>query len=79
MGFLRVFGLVFVNTRLGGQIIRPEFGFDGVARCRNGLGGHVDAVGSHIGDQTGLIQALCHGHGLARAKAEFAAGLLLQG
>ena len=37
------------------------------------------AVGTHVGDMTGFIEALGQGHGLADAIAEAARGFLLQG
>ena len=48
---------------------------------------HVDAVGSHIGDETdrlaadfhALIEPLRDAHGLGRSKPELARGFLLQG
>ena len=79
MGFLRVLGLVFVNARLVGQIDISEPCLDRLACTGHGFGGHINAVGPHIGDKAGLIQTLGDAHGLLCAHAEFAAGLLLQG
>ena len=79
VGLLGVLGLVLVDTRFGWDVFLAITGFDFGAGGGYGLGGHVDAVGPHIGDVTGLIQALRGAHRLARAKAEFARGLLLQG
>ena len=58
MRFLRVFGLVFIHASVGRHVITAEFRLDGVARGVHRLGGHVDAVGPHIGDMARLIEPL---------------------
>ena len=75
---LRVLGLVLVDTRFRRDVFCPEPVRDGIPCHRDRLGGHVDAVGPHIGDVTGFIEPLRCAHGLACAHAELAAGFLLQ-
>ena len=79
MRFLCVFGFVFVHARRGGHIVGPVARLDCVACIMDRFGGHIDAIGSHICDMPRLIETLRCTHGLPRAHAEFAAGLLLQG
>ena len=79
MGLLRILGLVLVHARIGGDIFGAIARLDRVAGGMHRLGRHVDAIGTHIGDVARLIEALGRAHGLARAHAEFAAGLLLEG
>ncbi len=78
MGFLRVLGLVLVHARRFRQVFFAELGLDRVSGSHHRLGGHVDPVGPHIGDQTGLVETLRRGHAGPRAHAQLAAGLLLQ-
>ena len=78
MRFLRVLGLVFIDARRVGHIGRAELSGDFGTRGSDGFGGHVDAVGAHIGDVAGLIQPLCRRHADLGPHAEFAAGFLLQ-
>ena len=77
--FLRVLGLVLVHARAVGDVFGAVAILDGIAGGVHGLGGHVDAVGPHVGDEAGLVEPLRRAHGLAGAHAELAAGLLLQG
>ena len=79
MRLLRVLGLVLVHARAVGNIGRPEAALDLVTGGHHGLGGHVDAVGAHVGDVPRLIQPLRGVHRGLGAHAVFAAGLLLQG
>ena len=79
MRLLRVLGLVLVHARRFRQVLVAELGLDRVAGGHHGLGGHVDAVGPHVGDQPGLVQALRRRHAGLGAHAHLAAGLLLQG
>ena len=87
VGFLGVFRLAAVFARVGGEILRAEGMADLLARGLDRLARHLDAVGSHIGDQTDgfaaqihtLIESLRDAHGLLRAQPELAAGFLLQG
>ena len=79
VSFLRIFGFVLINAGFSGDVFCAIFAFDKGARGGYGLGGHVYAVGPHIGDVARLIKPLGGGHGLLGAKAELAAGFLLQG
>ena len=79
MRLLRVLGLVLVHARALGQVGLAEAGPDRVTGGHHRLGGHVDAVGPHIGDQPSLIEALGCRHAGLGAHAQLAAGLLLQG
>ena len=79
MRLLRVLGLVLVHPRLGRDVFRAVSVLDRIARHGHSLGGHVDAVGPHICNVAGLVEALRARHALPRAHAELAAGLLLQG
>ena len=58
MRLLRVLGLVFVNPGCVGHIGRAKPPFDLIARFSHRLGGHINAVGAHIGDMPGLIKPL---------------------
>ena len=80
--FVRLLGvlcLVLVDTWLRWNVLRAKPVRDCIPRHRDRLGGHVDAVGPHISNVTGFIQALRRAHGLAGTHAELAAGFLLQG
>ncbi len=77
MRLLGVFGLVFIDPRARGHIIRAVAILDRVAGGVHRLGRHVDAVGAHVGDVPGLVEPLRHLHRLARAEPELAAGFLL--
>ena len=79
VGFLRVFRFVLIHPRAVGQVAVAKLRFDGVAGVGHGLGRHVDAVGPHVGDEPRFIEPLRHAHRLTCAKAELAAGFLLQG
>ena len=79
MRLLGVFRLVLIHPWGFWQEVFAKSCADCVAGGHHRLGGHVDPVCSHIGDMPRLIEALCRAHGLARAHAKFAAGLLLQG
>ena len=79
MRFLRILGLVLVHARAVGHVCGAEAALDLIARGHHRLGGHVDAVGPHVGDVAGLIQTLRRTHALLGPHAELAAGFLLQG
>ena len=79
MRLLRILGLVFVDARRIGHIGRTEPALDLVTRLCHRFGGHINAVGPHIGDVARLIQPLCRRHARFGPHAKFAAGLLLQG
>ena len=76
--FLGVLGFVFIDARVGWHVFSAILVSNCLARLGDRFGGHVDAIGPHIGDQAGLVQTLRGVHGHARAKAEFARSLLLQ-
>ena len=60
MGFLRVLGLGFVNARAAGHVRFTETLLDGVARGGDGFGGHLHAIGTHIGDEARGFAANVH-------------------
>ena len=72
MRFLRILRLVFVHARTGRQVFFAELFLDRVTRRHDCLGRHVDAVGTHVGDQTRFIQTLGRAHRLASTHAELA-------
>ena len=76
---LRVLRLVFVDAGVLRDVIVAKLRLDRVARTGHRFWCHVDAVGPHIRDESGLIQALCNAHALLCAHAEFTASFLLQG
>jgi len=78
MGLLRVLGLVLVNARAFRQVIVAIAVANRSARSLDRFRRHVDPVSPHIGNVTGLIEALRRAHGLTRAHAEFAARFLLK-
>ena len=78
MRFLRILGLGRVNPRLVRDIARVIARRDGFPRGRNRLVGHLHPVGAHVGDQPVLVERLGEPHRVARGKAQFARGLLLQ-
>ena len=78
MRFLGVLGFVFVNTRLIGHIVCAKARRNRAARRRHRFGGHINAVGAHIGDMPRLIQALRRRHTGLGPHAKFARCLLLQ-
>jgi len=72
-----------VGARLLGQHAPLEFGANVLARPLLGLLGDGDRVRAHVGDEPAeggdaFVELLGDGHGLARAEAKLAAGLLLQ-
>ena len=79
MGFLSVFGFVLIDARLFRDVFVAITIGNRTARHLDRFRRHVDAIGSHVGDVTRFIKALGGAHGLTRAHAELAAGLLLQG
>ena len=79
MRLLGVLGLVLVHARAAGHVFCAVAVLDRVAGGVHGLGRHVDAICSHVCNQARFIQALSRGHRLPCAKAELAAGFLLQG
>ena len=87
MGFLGVFRLGLVNAGTGRQIPLAVVLLDQGAGGADGLGGHLYAIGSHIGDQThslaadidALVKALGDLHGAGGRQIQFARRLLLQG
>ena len=79
MRLLCVFGLVFIHARAAGQVFFAKLGADCVTCGHHRLGRHVDAIGAHVGNQPGLVQALRRRHRHFRTHAVFARRLLLQG
>jgi hypothetical protein len=87
VGLLRVLGLGRVLARRARHVAVAVFLADHPARGLHGFRRHVDAVGTHIGDETdglaadvdAFVEPLRDAHGLRRGKAELARGLLLQG
>ena len=85
--FLRVLGLGGVFARRARHVGVAEVLADHPARRRHRLGGEIDAVGAHIGDEPdravadvdALVEALGDLHGARGREAELARGLLLQG
>ena len=86
MGFLRVLGLGRIFARRVGHEAVAIFLGDDLAHAGDRLGRHVDAVGSHISNETdrlaadidAFIETLRDAHGDRRREAELARGLLLQ-
>ena len=86
MGLLRVLGLDHVFARRVRDVFRAEFLADDAARRCDGRAVHVDAVGSHIGDEAdglaadidAFIEPLSELHRPGRGEAELARGFLLQ-
>ena len=84
LGVLRLGGVFARRVRHVGV---AEILADHAARGRDRLGREVDAVGSHIGDESdravadvdAFVEALGDLHGAGRREAELARGLLLQG
>ena len=84
---LRVLGLGGVFARRARHVGVAEILADHPARRRHRLGGEVDAIGAHVGDEPdravadvhALVKALGDLHGAGGRKAELARGLLLQG
>ncbi len=80
-GFVRLLGVARRLPVLTWR--RAEVGVAVALRDRlsarvDGLFGEVGGVGAHVGDVAVLVEALRHAHGVARRKAELAAGLLLE-
>src|ERR1700722_3082753 len=84
---LCVLGFGGVFSRRGRHVIVAEILGDDAARRRNRLGREIDAVSSHVGNETGravadvdaFVEALCNLHGARRRKTELPRRLLLQG
>ena len=86
MGFLGILRLGGVLARRGGQIRLAKGLEDRIAGSGNRFAGHLDTVGTHIGDEPdclagdghALIEPLGNLHGPRRRKAELARRLLLE-
>ena len=79
MGLLGALGLGGVDAGALGDVLGPvELGHLR-AGCGHGLTGQDRGVGTHVGDEAVLVEALRHAHGLARVHAQLAGGLLLEG
>ena len=87
VSLLRIFGFGGIAARHVRHIFRAEFIADDLAGGSDGFGGHIDAIGSHIGDETdglaakinAFVEFLRHTHGVGGGKTELARGFLLQG
>ena len=77
MRFLSPFGLGLVVVPLG--VFLPVKAGDLLLALGEGLLREVYRVGTHVGNETLLIEMLRDGHGLRNRHAQFAARLLLQG
>ena len=77
VGLLRVLDLGRVHTRLVGHVLPAEELLGLRTRRIDGLARQLHRVGTHVGDETALVQLLGHAHRRLRAHAELAAGLLL--
>ena len=69
---------------LGGEVARVQVAFthlggDGLAGGVDGQFGEVHRVGTHVGDVSRFVEALCHHHRLCHGEAQLAGGLLLEG
>ena len=76
--FLGVLGLGLVDARLFGQVGVAEELVDGAAGHGDAFGRHLHGVGTHIGDQPVLVEALGDLHGAIGRQAEARGGVLLQ-
>ena len=77
VGFLGAV-LARVDDGLGGQVARAVLGHDELAHSGNRVSAQIGGVGSHVADETGLVETLGQGHGLLHAEAQARAGGLLQ-
>ena len=71
-------GLIFIFEFAGLDIFRPVLAADLVLDGIDSQFAEAEAVGTHIGDLTALVQLLGQQHGAADGIAQFAAGFLLQ-
>ena len=79
VGLLGALGLGGVDAGALGDVLGPvELGHLRAGRG-HGLAGQDRGVGTHVGDEAVLVEALRHAHGLARVHAQLAGGLLLEG
>ncbi len=78
MSLLGVLHLLLVGAGLLGQIRRPIALRNFAARRRQRRPRQRGRVGTHVGDEPVLVQALGDRHRLSRTEAQLAAGLLLQ-
>ena len=84
--FLGVFRLGGIVARFFRQVRRAIIAGDDVTRAGNAFGRDLNAVGTHIGDETGgtaadidaFVKPLGDLHCALSGKAEFSRGLLLQ-
>ena len=79
MRLLRVFRLVLIDTRCRRDVFRSKSVLDRVPSHRHRLGCHINAIGSHVCNVSGLIKPLSGAHCLPSPHSQFAAGFLLQG
>ena len=79
MRLLGVFSLVLIDARSRRHILRSKSVLDCITCHRHRFRGHVNAIGSHVCNVTGLIKTLSGAHCLPSTHSQFTAGLLLQG
>ena len=79
VGLLRALGLRRVQPWLVRQRLLPVHLPNLASGSRNRLFGKVGRVGSHVRDVAVFVERLGRAHGVARAHAELAGGLLLEG
>ena len=77
--FLGVLHLRREHARLGREHVVAVDLADRVTHLTHGFRGEDDGVGSHVGDEAVLVQALGDAHHLAAGQTQLAAGFLLQG
>ena len=80
------YGLVGLLGALAGgvvlaylEVLLAQRGLNLVAYGSQGQVGEVERVGTHVGDESRLIERLGHAHRLRHREAQLAGGLLLQG
>ena len=76
MRFLRT-GFIAITVRLGRQILLAKLGFDMTTHHIHRIITQEGRVGTHIGNETGFIQALRQHHGFLHRKTETGTGCLL--
>ena len=78
MRFLRILDLGGVMARLVGDVAGVIAVGDRAAGGADRFGGHLHAVGAHVGDQPVLVERLGDAHRVAGREAELARRFLLQ-
>ena len=86
MRFLRILGFHLIFARRVGHVVRAIFLADDLSGRRDGLGRHVDAVGTHVSNEAdglavdvdAFVETLGDLHGAGGREPQLARGLLLQ-